>query len=123
MTKRGAEIAVLDDDPSIRKAMTRLFATTVYQAAVYSSAAEFLAALASQTPTCLVVDFQMPDMSGLELKKYLNKSGIRIPMIIITAHDAPELREMCQKAGTSAFLVKPISTSELLAAVEQAVGA
>jgi FixJ family two-component response regulator len=103
--------------------MTRLFATTTYQATVYSSAAEFLAALNTQAPTCLVVDFQMPDMSGLELKKQLNQAGIRIPMIIITAHDAPELRDMCEKAGASAFLVKPISTAELLAAVEQAVGA
>jgi FixJ family two-component response regulator len=123
MVKRGTRIAVLDDDASIRKAMTRLFATTTYQATVYSSAAEFLAALNTQAPGCLVVDFQMPDMSGLELKRQLNQAGIRIPMIIITAHDAPELRGMCEKAGASAFLVKPISTAELLAAVEQAVGA
>jgi FixJ family two-component response regulator len=123
MAKRETRIAVLDDDASIRKAMIRLFATTTYQATAYSSAAEFLAALNTQAPGCLVVDFQMPDMSGLELKKQLNQVGIRIPMIIITAHDAPELRDMCEKAGTSAFLVKPISTAELLAAVERAVGA
>jgi FixJ family two-component response regulator len=123
MAKRETRIAVLDDDASIRKAMIRLFATTTYQATAYSSAAEFLAALNTQAPGCLVVDFQMPDMSGLELKKQLNQVGIRIPMIIITAHDAPELRDMCEKAGASAFLVKPIRTAELLAAVERAVGA
>ena len=103
--------------------MTRLFATTMYQATVYSSAAEFLANVNVQMPTCLVVDFQMPEMSGLELQKHLSHAGIQIPIIIITAHDAPELRDLCAKAGASAFLVKPISTAALLAAVDQAVGA
>jgi FixJ family two-component response regulator len=121
MAKHATRIAVLDDDPSIRKAMTRLFAMTMYQAAIYSSAEQFLSALNTQPPNCLVVDFQMPDMSGLELKRRLNRGGVRIPMIIMTAHDTPELREMCEKAGASAFLVKPISTAELLAAVEQAI--
>jgi FixJ family two-component response regulator len=65
----------------------------------------------------------MPTMTGLQLHKHLRQVGIQIPMIIMTAHDEPKIRERCMNAGTSAFLPKPIRKWTLLAAIERAIAA
>jgi FixJ family two-component response regulator len=123
MTKQTGWIAVLDDDASVRGALMNLFATTAYKAKAYSSAEEFLAVLNGERPHCLLADFQMPKMTGLQLHIHLRQIGIQIPIIIMTAHDEPKIREICMNAGTSAFLPKPIRKRTLLAAIEQAIAA
>jgi FixJ family two-component response regulator len=121
MTKLGRRIAIVDDDPSVRKALVRLFETTDYAATAYASAAEFLQALQSEPPDCLIADFQMPEMTGLELQSHLVLNGIDIPTIMVTAHDEPGVRESCIRAGSSAFLVKPVRKSMLLLTIDDAV--
>ncbi len=71
-------------------------------------------------PTCLIVDLQMPDMTGLELQLHLTRHGIQIPTIIITAHNEAGARERCESAGASAFLSKPLQDTALLAAIDDA---
>jgi FixJ family two-component response regulator len=116
----GPWIAVVDDDPSVLKALTRLLRTRSFGAKTYGSALEFLATLPGETPDCLIVDLQMPGMSGLELHQYLTSRGIEIPTIIITAHDEGDVRQRCQLAGTAGYLLKPIEVTALLDAISQA---
>src|ERR1700756_390390 len=113
-------IAVVDDDPSVLKALTRLLRIRSFAAKTYGSALEFLASLPGEKPDCLIVDLQMPGMSGLELHQYLAGRGIEIPTIIITAHDEGDARQRCELAGTAGYLLKPIEDTALLAAIAKA---
>lgn len=69
-------------------------------------------------PECLIVDLQMPEMNGLELQRYLNRAGIRIPTIVITAHRENNMRELCEAAGAETYLLKPLQDTSLLAAID-----
>ena len=73
-------------------------------------------------PECLIVDLQMPEMTGLELQQQLRKRGVQIPTIVITAHYEAEIRERCESAGAIAFLAKPLQDNLLFAAIDQARG-
>lgn len=113
-------IAVVDDDPSVLKALRRLLRTHAFQPQTFASAREFLAALVGGLPECLIVDLQMPEMNGLELYQHLTNSGIAIPTIVITAHDDADARRRCQAAGTTAYLLKPLEDTTFFAAIEKA---
>ena len=115
-------IAVIDDDPSVLKALRRLLRTHAFHPKTFASAQEFLAALPDGIPECLIVDLQMPEMSGLELHQHLTKSGFEIPTIIITAHDDSDVRRRCEAAGTAAYLLKPLQDTTLFSAIEKARG-
>ncbi len=120
MAEASRWIAIVDDDPSVLKALTRLLRAHELHAKTYKSAQEFLAALPDGLPESLIVDLQMPGMSGLELHQHLTRKDIRIPTIIITAHGGIEIRERCQSAGVIAFLSKPVQDSSLFAAIDDA---
>jgi FixJ family two-component response regulator len=115
-------IAIVDDDPSVLKALARLLRARAFEARTYTSARDFLAALPEGLPECLIIDLQMPEMTGLELQRQLNSTGIRIPTIVITAHNEAGARERCESAGASAFLSKPLQDTSLLAAIDDARG-
>jgi FixJ family two-component response regulator len=114
-------IAVVDDDAAVRKALARLLAANAFHAETFASAQNFLESLADRRPDCLVVDLQMPDMTGLELLVYLVGAGIPIPTIIMTAFNETGLRERCAAAGASAYLVKPLRDRVLIGAITDAV--
>jgi len=120
MTNASSWIAIVDDDQSILKALTRLLRTCALSARSFGSAQTFIAALSDGLPECLIVDLQMPDMGGLELIQHLTRIGIEIPTIVITAHGDPEMRERCESAGAIAFLSKPLQDTSLFAAIEAA---
>jgi FixJ family two-component response regulator len=115
-------IAIVDDDPSVLKALARLLRARAFEARTYASAREFLSALHEGLPECLIVDLQMPDMTGLELQRHLIRRGLRIPTIVITAHNEAGARERCESAGAVAFLSKPLQDTSLFAAIESATG-
>jgi FixJ family two-component response regulator len=115
-------IAIVDDDPSVLKALARLLRARAFEAKTYASARDFLAALPDGLPECLIVDLQMPEMSGLELQRHLSRKGIHIPTIVITAHNEAGARERCESAGAAAFLSKPLQDTSLLAAIDEARG-
>ena len=110
----------MDDDPSVLKALARLLRARALEARTYTSAREFLKVLPDGAPECLIVDLQMPDMTGLELQRHLTRSGLRIPTIVITAHNEAGARERCESAGAVAFLPKPLQDTSLLAAIDGA---
>ena len=115
-------VAIVDDNSAVRKALSRLLGACAIRAQSFGSAREFLNSLVSGVPECLIVDLQMPEMTGLELQGELCRLGARIPTIVITAHNESGLRERCLAAGAMAYLVKPLDGSELIANINSAVG-
>ena len=113
-------MAIVDDDTSVRKALSLLLNAFSIEADTYGSAAEFLQSLPAGIPECLIVDLQMPEMTGLELQHHLVRGGFNIPTIVITAHDEFGARERCQSAGAKAYLLKPIQENTLIAAIKAA---
>src|SRR5690242_8694139 len=122
MAEASGWIAIVDDDRSVLKAVTRLLRAGDFEAKPYESAQEFLAALPDGLPKCPIADLQMPDMSGLELLQHLTHWGIRLPTIIVTAHGEPGVRERCTSAGAAGFLLKPLHGQSLFAAIADAGG-
>jgi FixJ family two-component response regulator len=120
MSNAARVIAVVDDDPSVLRAMARLLGTRSFTARTFLSAKHFLASLSEGRPDCLIADLQMPEMTGLELQQALARKGVRIPTILITAHDETGLRERCNAAGAIAYLAKPVQDTSLFAAIEAA---
>ena len=112
-------IAIVDDDPAVLKALSRLLRSHAFRARTYGSGREFLAALPAGLPDCLIVDLQMPEMNGLELQQHLVSSGIEIPTILITAYADIALRD---HSGLVASLRKPLQQQALFEAIDRAVG-
>lgn len=121
--EQGRYVAIVDDDAGVRKALGRLLSARSISSRTYASAREFLDSLASDVPECLIVDLQMPEMTGLELHTALSRIGAKIPMIVITAHNDAGLREQCRAAGAAAYLLKPLDESVLIATINSATGA
>jgi FixJ family two-component response regulator len=122
MGKALTRVALVDDDASFRKALGRLLAASSFEITTFVSATEFLKSLeGEQSPQCLVVDFHMPELTGLDLHRRLAEVGINIPTIVITAHSTPGLRERCEGAGAAAFLEKPFDGSALIGKINSAI--
>ncbi len=101
MAKTLPTIAIVCDDPSVLKALARLLGSRSIAARSFVSARQFIASLADERPDCLILDLQMPEMTGLELQRDLAANNIRIPTIIVTANDEPDMREKCVRAARS----------------------
>ena len=114
-------IFIVDDDPSIRLALENLISSTGQQAYTYESAKDFLRDCPREPAGCLVLDVQLPGLSGLDLQSALNHAGILLPVIFITGHGDIPTTVRAMKAGAVEFLTKPVSDSELLAAIDQAI--
>jgi FixJ family two-component response regulator len=119
MAEASPSIAIVDDDPAVLKALSRLLRSHAFRARTYGSGQEFLAALPADLPDCLIVDLQMPEMNGLELQQHLVSNGIEIPTILITAHGDAALRD---HRGLVASLRKPLQQVALFEAIDRAVG-
>ena len=122
MPRRGTRVAIVDDDSYVCRALTRLLRASGFTVDGYVSVSEFLDAVGRLPPQCLVVDFKMPEMTGLELYGRLARDGVRIPTILITAHGDESLFEQARVAGIRACLEKPLHEASILAAVEAATG-
>lgn len=120
MAKTARMIAIVDDDPSVLKALARLLSARSFTAKTFPSGLQFLASLPEELPDCLIADLQMPEMTGLELQQNLVRKGFKIPTIVITAHDEPGMRERCKSAGVIAYLAKPVHDTSLFAAIDAA---
>jgi FixJ family two-component response regulator len=116
-------IAIVDDEVSICRALLRLLRVANYRAEAFNSPLLFLESLAERVPDCVVLDLQMPMMTGVELQQHLMQLDDPPPVIIITAHDEPKTRERCLALGAVRYLRKPIEGDVLIASIEEAVGA
>jgi len=113
-------VAIVDDDESVRRAMTRLLQAHSFMVHSYSSGRKFLDSLNRGAPACLILDMQMDGMRGLELLQHLVGMGFRVPTIVLTADDDPVMRDRCKRAGAVAFLAKPVNGDSLLEAIRSA---
>jgi len=114
-------IGVVDDDDSVRLALSRLLRAAGFDARTYSRGEDFLSALDESRFDCAVLDVHMPRVSGLEIMEFLAQTDAGIPVIIITGRDSDQTRERVMAAGALAYLLKPIDAGSLLSAVAAAV--
>jgi len=115
-------ISIVDDDISIRKSLDRLIRSAGMEVLVFASAEEFLNSAQARRADCLILDIQLPGLSGIELLHYLKTQKCKVPIIIITAHGSDEqARSEAASDRTVAYLIKPFSGEELLDAVNVAL--
>jgi len=119
---RKIVISIVDDDKSVRDALSGLMKSCGYLAEAFDSSASFLSSDRLRSTDCLIADVQMPGMTGLELFDRLVASGESIPTILITAHPSEMARARALQAGVSSFLTKPFNERELLACIYTALG-
>lgn len=112
-------IAVVDDDLGVRKSLARLLSAFGYRVESFASAEEFLSAAPTSKATCLVVDFNLGDMSGLELARGLFAAGFKFPIIFMTGSADDTVRMQCMEFGCVAFLHKPFPEDRLMQAIEK----
>jgi FixJ family two-component response regulator len=114
-------VFVVDDDPLVRDSVADLLAAAGFAAQTYGSATDFIQAKRPDASTCLILDVELPDLSGLDLQADLTKSGIDVPVIFLTGHGDIPKSVRAMKAGAVEFLTKPFRTEELVDAVRQAL--
>jgi DNA-binding NtrC family response regulator len=121
MNEGSAFVFVIDDDTSVRESLRNLIRSAGFTVQTFSSAQEFLASQRPQAPSCLVLDVQLPGLSGLDLQQELAKGGVEIPIIFITGHGDIPMSVRAMKAGALEFLTKPVNDEDLLDAIQQAI--
>jgi FixJ family two-component response regulator len=125
MSKKSSDsksmVFVVDDDPSMRKAITNLIESVGLQTQAFAAATEFLALKLPDAPCCLILDIRLPGLSGLDFQAKLADANIAIPIIFITAHGDIPMSVRAMKAGAVEFLPKPFRDQDLLDAVQAAL--
>ena len=114
-------VFVVDDDPQVREALSLLLDSVELNVETFPSAQAFLRSFDPARPGCLVLDVRMPEMSGLELQRILVFRGIRIPILILTAHAEVSMAVDALKAGALEFIEKPYSPQGLLDRIQNAL--
>jgi FixJ family two-component response regulator len=114
-------IAIVDDDPWVRKSLERLIKAEGLRTETFASAEDFIRAGDHRETACLILDLRLPGMSGLELQHRLVIDNDHLPIVFVSAHDEPETRYEAMKAGAIAFLSKPFNDEALIDAVRSVV--
>jgi DNA-binding NtrC family response regulator len=121
MNENDSLVCVIDDDPSIRQSLSNLLRSAGLKARAFPSAHEFLTSWPQEAPSCLVLDVQLPGISGLDLQQELGHGDAQIPIIFMTGHGDIPMTVQAMKAGAIEFLTKPFHDEDLLSAVHQAI--
>ena len=115
-------VFLIDDDPSVRRALARVIKSAGYQVQTFVSAREFLNTMPNAPrPACLVLDVRMPGLNGIDLQRELGLTDIVLPIIFITGHGDIPMTVKAMKAGAVDFLPKPVHDADLLRAIGQAL--
>ncbi|BBB95661.1 FixJ family two-component response regulator [Bradyrhizobium elkanii] len=114
-------VFVVDDDASVRDALSNLFRSVGLRTAAFGSAHEFLQRKPPDVPSCLILDIRLPRVSGLDFQAELAKVGIHIPIIFMTGHGDIPMTVRAMKAGAVDFLTKPFRDQDMLDAVTTAI--
>jgi FixJ family two-component response regulator len=115
-------VAIVDDDPSVREGLGSLIRSEGWRVETFTSAQQFLAYPLADVPTCLVLDLQLPGLSGLDLQKRMAEVNLEIPIVFITGHGDIPQSVQAMKAGAVEFLTKPVEDQQLLKAIREAIG-
>lgn len=119
---RKAVIAIVDDDHSVREALTSLVRSLGFIAMAFECAEDLLKSRRRRNVSCVIADMQMPGITGIELHDRLVASGEPIPTILITAFPDERSRERALRSGVIGYLTKPFSEDELLACIRSSLG-
>ncbi len=121
LSKATALVYVVDDEPDVREAVGSLIRSTGLRVETFASAQEFMARSRADGPSCLVLDVQLPGLSGLDLQQELAKADVQIPIIFLSGHGDIPTSVRAIKAGALEFLTKPFDDEDLLAAIQQGI--
>jgi FixJ family two-component response regulator len=114
-------VAVVDDETPVRTALGRLLRLAHYEVSLFASGEAFLESLEVQSPDCVVLDINMPGMSGLDVQRRLRSVSVAIPAIFITSSEDVALARVVLDAGGANWLRKPFSNHDLLEAIRTAL--
>lgn len=114
-------VFIVDDDASVRDAMRALLSAVGLRSETFGSTEEFANYKRPELPSCLILDVQLPGQTGIEFQESLAISGVRIPIIFVTAHGDVRMTSRAMRAGAVEFLPKPFQKDEFLGAVRQAL--
>jgi FixJ family two-component response regulator len=114
-------VAVVDDEESVRRALARMLSASQFEVDIFASGREFLDSLHARLPDCAVLDYQMPGLTGRDVQRQLALEHIHVPIIVVTAHDQPALRERCLADGAVAYLAKPLQRERLVGLINDAI--
>ena len=117
----NALIAVVDDDPSVLKSLTRLLSRSGFAVNSYASSESLLAEIAATPPDCVIADLAMPGLNGLDLQQSLAKLDLEFPIVFVTGFGDVRSSVSAMRAGAVDFLSKPVAKDELLSAVNRAL--
>lgn len=121
MPGNGPLIAVLDDEPEMRKALRRLLTCRGFRVEEYGGAENLLASLGTCPLDCLLLDLHMPGINGFDVLETFRSRLIPVPVIVITAHDDAGTEDRVRSLGASAYLKKPVDRDALISAIESAI--
>lgn len=120
--RRAVVVVVVEDDDGLRVALVRLLRARCFETRAYATGEAALADRDLEGCDCLVVDLDLPAMSGLDLVDRLRRRGVTAPAVAITAHDEPRVRDDVKRRGVEHFLAKPFLGRDLVALLDSIVG-
>jgi FixJ family two-component response regulator len=118
---KNTKIFIVDDDPSVRRALKRLLKTVVIDVETFSSAEEFLKSFTTHEQACLILDVYLGGMSGIELYHHLIRMGHKPPTVFVTAQDTESIREEVEKLSGVKLLRKPFDDESLFNAIQEVI--
>ena len=121
MSTKAPTVFIVDDDASVRRALTRLLNAAGYPTEAFASAEDFLTHSHFDSPGCILLDVRMPGLDGLELQQALATGDRKLPIVFITGHGDIPMTVRAMKAGAADFLPKPCNAEELLQIIAQAL--
>ena len=121
MTSTAGTVFVVDDDPSMRKALQRLCQSAGLRVKTFASAREFLDGGAPESPACIVLDVRMPGLNGLDLQAEISARNIQTPIVFITGQGDIPMSVKAMKAGAVDFLTKPFRNRDLMTVIRDAI--
>ncbi|HEY6645104.1 MAG TPA: response regulator transcription factor [Povalibacter sp.] len=120
-TRHKPLIYIVDDDDGMRRALTALMISVGFQPIPFGKASEFLARHDANSPSCVILDVRMPEMSGLQVQQHLNRNGSMSPVILISGHGDIPMAVQAMKDGAFDFLQKPFRDQDLLDRINEAL--
>jgi len=120
-TTEALMVHIVDDDESVRTALSRLMRSAGIESRAYESSGRFLAEVRNREHSCILMDITMPRMNGMELVARLKEKGIAIPVIAVSARDDNETRQLAQDLGVRFFMRKPVDDQALIDAINWVV--
>ena len=122
MDKAKRHVAIVDDDPGVRRAMARLATSLGWKASAHASGEALLDAMTSEAPSHILLDLHLPGLQGPSLISVLREHPAPVQVIVMTGFDRPGARAACLAAGATAYLLKPVSRADLERLIGEAAG-